>query len=170
MASVGVPGLILGGGISHFASRLGWACDNVESFELVTASGTPVQVSSGSHVDLYWSLGGEGNDFGAVANFKLNTFPFGQMWGGQCVYLEGAFPSIYNALAQSTIEGSKKDLDAAQIVISSGWGAIILWWTRHWTVSLTVLQTFSTCPRIGKVAFEKMHYAKPTANATVFDK
>jgi hypothetical protein len=30
---VGVGGLILGGGISYFAPRLGWACDNVINFE-----------------------------------------------------------------------------------------------------------------------------------------
>ena len=31
---VGVGGLILGGRISHFAPRLGWACDNVVNFEV----------------------------------------------------------------------------------------------------------------------------------------
>ena len=30
---VGVGGLTLGGGISHFAGRVGWACDNVVNFE-----------------------------------------------------------------------------------------------------------------------------------------
>ena len=40
------------------------------------------------------------------------------MWGGQRIYLEDTFPSVYNALAQFTIEGSKKDLDATQIVVS----------------------------------------------------
>jgi FAD/FMN-containing dehydrogenase len=121
MAPVGVPGLILGGGISHFASRLGWACDNVASFELVTASGVPITVSARSYTDLYWALKGGGNNFGIVTNFKLNAFPLGQMWGGQRIYLENTFPSVYNALAQFTIEGSKKDLDAAQIVVSFDW-------------------------------------------------
>ena len=31
---VGVGGLTLGGGISHFAARVGWACDNVVNFEV----------------------------------------------------------------------------------------------------------------------------------------
>jgi FAD/FMN-containing dehydrogenase len=30
---VGVGGLTLGGGISYFAPRVGWACDNVANFE-----------------------------------------------------------------------------------------------------------------------------------------
>ena len=32
--AVGVGGLLLGGGISHFSPRVGWACDNVVNFEV----------------------------------------------------------------------------------------------------------------------------------------
>lgn len=32
--NVGVGGLLVGGGISHFSPRVGWACDNVVSFEV----------------------------------------------------------------------------------------------------------------------------------------
>jgi FAD/FMN-containing dehydrogenase len=64
MAPVGVPGLILGGGISHFSNKLGWACDNVASFELVTASGIAIDVNPASYPDLYWALRGGGNNFG----------------------------------------------------------------------------------------------------------
>lgn len=31
---VGVGGLTVGGGISHFSPRVGWACDNVVNFEV----------------------------------------------------------------------------------------------------------------------------------------
>jgi FAD/FMN-containing dehydrogenase len=31
---VGIGGLTLGGGISHFTTRVGWACDNVVNFEV----------------------------------------------------------------------------------------------------------------------------------------
>lgn len=119
MAPVGVPGLILGGGISHFSSKLGWACDNVASFELVTASGLVLNVTPNSYPDLYWALRGGGNNFGIVTNFKLFTFPLGQMWGGQRIYLENTFPSVLDAIHQFTIEGSSKDADAAQIVVCS---------------------------------------------------
>jgi hypothetical protein len=117
MAPVGVPGLILGGGISHFASKLGWACDNVASFELVTASGLPITVSPTSHPDLYWALRGGGNNFGIVTNFKLNAFPLGQMWGGDRIYPENSFPSVLDAINDFTLQGSKKDADAAQILV-----------------------------------------------------
>ncbi|KAJ4985186.1 hypothetical protein SVAN01_09322 [Stagonosporopsis vannaccii] len=144
MAPVGVPGLILGGGISHFASKLGWACDNVASFEIVTASGLAVNASPKSYPDLYWALRGGGNNFGIVTNFKLNAFPLGQMWGGQRIYLESTFPGVLSAIHDFTIEGSRSDADAAQIV------------------------TFATYPGLGKVAFANLHYAKPIENAPVF--
>lgn len=32
--NVGVGGLLLGGGISHFTTRVGWACDNVVNYEV----------------------------------------------------------------------------------------------------------------------------------------
>jgi FAD/FMN-containing dehydrogenase len=117
MAPVGVSGLILGGGISHFASKLGWACDNVASFDLVTASGLAIDVSSTSHSDLYWALRGGGNNFGIVTNFKLDAFPLGQMWGGMRVYVESSFPDVLDAIHQFTITGSVRDEDAAQIVV-----------------------------------------------------
>ncbi|KAF2131847.1 FAD binding domain-containing protein [Dothidotthia symphoricarpi CBS 119687] len=145
MAPVGVPGLILGGGISHFSNKLGWACDNVASFDLVTASGLAINASPTSYADLYWALRGGGNNFGIVTNFKLAAFPLGQMWGGQRVYLENSFPNVLDAIYQFTVTGSSKDVDAAQIV------------------------TFASAPGIGKVAFANLHYAKPVANASVFD-
>ncbi|KAF3028316.1 hypothetical protein E8E12_000290, partial [Didymella heteroderae] len=79
---VGVSGLILGGGISFFANMRGWACDNVESFELVTASGLIITVTRKSYPDLYSALRGGGNNFGIVTKFQLHTFPVGKMWGG----------------------------------------------------------------------------------------
>ncbi|KAF2004707.1 FAD-binding domain-containing protein [Amniculicola lignicola CBS 123094] len=145
MAPVGVPGLILGGGISHFSNKRGWACDNVASFQLVTASGIAINVSPTSYADLYWALRGGGNNFGIVTKFKLVAFPLGQMWGGQRIYTEDKFPAILDALHHFTVEGSATDLDAAQIA------------------------TFATFPGVGKVSFGNLHYAKPIANAPVFD-
>ncbi|EXJ70142.1 uncharacterized protein A1O5_06209 [Cladophialophora psammophila CBS 110553] len=38
-SAVGVRGLTLGGGISHFTARVGWVCDNVVNFQVALASG-----------------------------------------------------------------------------------------------------------------------------------
>jgi FAD/FMN-containing dehydrogenase len=102
---VGVGGLLLGGGISHFSSRVGWACDGVVGYEVcallrccsffvvvlhvliciltfgqvVLANGTLVNVSSTSNPDLYRALKGGGNNFGIVTRYDLATFPQGNM-------------------------------------------------------------------------------------------
>jgi len=118
MSPVGVPGLVLGGGISFFSNKLGWACDNVASYEVVTASGLVVTASPTQFPDLYWALRGGGGNFGIVTNFKLNAFPLGLMWGGQRIYTENNFPAVLDAIHSFATTGSSKDTDAAQIVVS----------------------------------------------------
>ncbi|KAL3446808.1 hypothetical protein BJX65DRAFT_318499 [Aspergillus insuetus] len=68
--SVGVGGLILGGGISAFSPSRGWACDNVVNFQVVLAS----------------ALKGGQNNFGVVTRFDLQTFRHGLYWGGNLAY------------------------------------------------------------------------------------
>lgn len=36
VSAIGVGGLTLGGGMSFFSSQHGWACDNVNSFEVIS--------------------------------------------------------------------------------------------------------------------------------------
>ncbi|KAM0473204.1 hypothetical protein ACHAPX_008255 [Trichoderma viride] len=76
---VGVGGLLLGGGISHFSPRVGWACDGVVEFEVVLANGTLATASATSHPDLYRALKGGGNNFGVVTRYELATFAQGNM-------------------------------------------------------------------------------------------
>jgi hypothetical protein len=144
MAPVGVPGLVLGGGISFFSNKRGWACDNVASYEVVTASGLIVNATPTSFSDLYWALRGGGNNFGIVTNFKLAAFPLGKMWGGQRIYTENNFVAVLDAIYKFATTGSSKDTDAAQIV------------------------SFGNIAGVGKIAIVQMHYAQPIANASVF--
>jgi FAD binding domain len=85
IADVGVGGLTLGGGISFFSNMHGWVCDNVASYEVVTASGGIINASSHSHEDLYWALRGGGNNFGLVTKFEMLSYPHDQglMWVGK---------------------------------------------------------------------------------------
>ncbi|KAG6161586.1 hypothetical protein E4U11_003316 [Claviceps purpurea] len=83
VSAIGVGGLTLGGGMSFFSNRFGWACDNVNSYEIVLADGSIRQVSYQSNSsDLYWALRGGGNNFGIVTRFDLATFPQGDLWAG----------------------------------------------------------------------------------------
>jgi hypothetical protein len=107
--------LTLGGGISHFANAYGWACDNVDSFEVVTASGLVVTASATSFPDLYWALRGGGNNFGIVTRFNMRTFPHREMWGGSCSYLESEWDAVYQAY-YNLARDAGKDTKQAQIV------------------------------------------------------
>lgn len=75
--------MTLGGGISFFSGRYGWACDNVNTYEVVFADGSIHEVNySSPYSDLYWALRGGGNNFGIVTRFDLVTFPQGDLWAG----------------------------------------------------------------------------------------
>jgi hypothetical protein len=117
MSTIGVSGLLLGGGISYFANKRGWACDNVASYEVVTASGLIVTASPTAYSDLYWALRGGGNNFGVVTKFNVNAFPIGNMWGGARLYTPESFSKALDAI-YNFAGNSASDLDAANILVS----------------------------------------------------
>jgi FAD/FMN-containing dehydrogenase len=43
VSDIGVGGLTLGGGISFFSGRFGWACDNVNNYQVSIPSKCPTQ-------------------------------------------------------------------------------------------------------------------------------
>lgn len=109
-AGVGVGGLTLGGGISYFSGRYGWACDNVRNYEVVLADGSIVNASPTSHPDLYWALrGGSGTNFGIVSRFDLASFEQGNLWGGTRIYSMDSSASLATALANFNVAAPTDD-------------------------------------------------------------
>ncbi|KAI6710309.1 hypothetical protein JHW43_007161 [Diplocarpon mali] len=85
-ATVGVGGLVTGGGISFLAAQHGFTADNVVEFEVVLYNGFVAIASSTSNPDLFFALKGGSNNFGIVTRIELATFAQGKVWGGSIFY------------------------------------------------------------------------------------
>ncbi|KAI1408056.1 FAD-binding domain-containing protein [Hypoxylon sp. FL1857] len=71
---VGAGGYLSGGGFSLYINRIGLACDSVQRFEVVLASGEIVEASAETNSDLFQALKGGGNNFGVITRFDMQAF------------------------------------------------------------------------------------------------
>ncbi|MEU1009420.1 FAD-binding protein [Streptomyces sp. NPDC005890] len=72
--TVGVSGLVLGGGHGVASRAYGLTCDSLTQATLITANGTQVTADATHHSDLFWALRGAGNgNFGVVTELHFKT-------------------------------------------------------------------------------------------------
>jgi FAD/FMN-containing dehydrogenase len=77
--SVGLTGLLLGGGVGVVARRYGLTCDQLLSADVVTAAGEQITCDDRRNSDLFFALRGGGGSFAAVTSLTLRTHPVGSL-------------------------------------------------------------------------------------------
>ena len=98
VSEVGVAGLTLGGGFGNLCRRFGWAVDNLESVEIVTADGQIRVASERENPDLFWAIRGGGGNFGVVTRFTFRLHNVGpSVLGGLMVWGIDRADDVYSA-------------------------------------------------------------------------
>ncbi|WP_367322172.1 FAD-binding oxidoreductase [Streptomyces sp. HUAS ZL42] len=74
--TVGVSGLVLGGGHGVVSRAYGLTCDSLTQATLITADGKQLTAGATENKDLFWALRGAGNgNFGVVTELHFKTHP-----------------------------------------------------------------------------------------------
>jgi FAD/FMN-containing dehydrogenase len=118
--TVGVAGLVLGGGFGSFSKAYGTAAASLIEAEIVTADGEIKIANACTNSDLFWALKGGGGGFGVVTRVTLRTHPLPEFFGGVFATIKATSDDAYRRLIAKTVEFY------AQALFNSHWGEQIL--------------------------------------------
>jgi FAD/FMN-containing dehydrogenase len=102
--TVGVAGLVLGGGFGSFSKAYGTAAASLLEAEIVTADGNVKIANACSNPDLFWALKGGGSGFGIVTRVTLRTHPLPDFFGAVFATIKAASDDAYRRLIAKTVE------------------------------------------------------------------
>ncbi len=102
--TVGVAGLVTGGGFGSFSKRFGTAASNLLEAEVVTADGEIRVVNAYREPELFWALkGGGGGCAGVVTRLTLRTHDLPDTVGAVFGEIQADSEEAYRALASETL-------------------------------------------------------------------
>ena len=102
--TVGVAGLILGGGFGSFSKAYGLAGASLFEAEIVTADGNVKIANACSNPDLFWALKGGGGGFGVVTRLTLRTHGLPNFFGGAYATIEATSDDAHRRLIEKILE------------------------------------------------------------------
>jgi FAD/FMN-containing dehydrogenase len=80
--TVGLGGLVTGGGIGWLTRAYGMTIDSLVSADVVTADGELRTVDATHEPDLFWGIRGGGGNLGIATSFRLRLHPVDRFLGG----------------------------------------------------------------------------------------
>jgi FAD/FMN-containing dehydrogenase len=102
--TVGVAGLVQGGGFGSFSKGFGTGAANLLEVEVVTADGAIRVANAFTNPDLYWALkGGGGGSFGVVTRLTLRTHDLPMYFGEVQARVTAGSDPAYRALVQQML-------------------------------------------------------------------
>ena len=118
--TVGVAGLVLGGGFGSYSKAFGLAGANLIEAEVVTADGEIRIANACTNPDLFWALKGGGGGFGVVTHVTLRTHPLPEFFGGVSATIHATSDDAYRRLIGKIVNFY------AESLFNSHWGEQIL--------------------------------------------
>ncbi|MFC4055563.1 FAD-binding oxidoreductase [Actinomadura syzygii] len=106
--AVNVTGYTLGGGLSWFGRRFGWAADSVRAADVVDADGNRTRVTETSDPELFWGLRGGGGDFALVTSLEFDLYPAPVLYGGRVVWPDARAPEVFDAFRAITADAPRE--------------------------------------------------------------
>ena len=101
---VSVVGYTLGGGLSWFSRKYGWASEGVRAFDIVDADGVQARVTAESDAELFWALRGGGGDFALVTAIEFDLYPAPGLYGGRVLWPASRAREVLETFHEITAE------------------------------------------------------------------
>ncbi|MEV3983451.1 FAD-binding protein [Nonomuraea sp. NPDC049758] len=105
---VSVTGYTLGGGLSWFSRKYGFAADSVRAVEAVDADGGRVRVTAERDPELFWALRGGGGDFAIVTALEFDLHPAPTLYGGRIIWPADRAEHVMAAFREVTADAPEE--------------------------------------------------------------
>lgn len=101
---VSVAGFTLGGGLSWFSRKYGFASENVRAFDIVDSEGNQARVTAETDPELFWALRGGGGDYALVTAIEFELHPAPSLYGGRMLWPDHRAGEVFAAFRELTAE------------------------------------------------------------------
>jgi FAD/FMN-containing dehydrogenase len=117
--TVGVAGLVQGGGFGSYSKRYGTAAGSLLEAEIVTSDGAVRIANACTNSDLFWALkGGGGGTFGVVTRVTLRTHDLPSLFGGISATIQASSDAAFRRLVGRFVDFY------AEALLNPHWGEI----------------------------------------------